>query len=408
MVMRLSKIFVPAFCILILGTFLSLFVQCTSGNEGEVSEIPVIDIEKGLQRGGTVNLSEICSSVEYIALQTETNSIVGARPTLNILNDLLLITYRNSNNCMVFDSKGIFKSTIGQRGNSKKEYTHIGGLNVLEDSSYVAIRDFSKIIVYNSEGFFVRGIPFENVTKDGYSVQNLLYIGGDKYCVTQYNFESDRDKLSVIDNSGEVLFSHYFGARSVLRDFAKIDGKMNVVSFGGHPHIYRFENEVRCLNPRNDTIFSFSNELEKNPSFLVNLGDYKTKPDAPKGVNVKIIYNSFSENNDYLFFNFVTSSRVFSFMDPNDRYGYVLYDKAKGEVIALSYDSAFNKTGLTNDIDNGMPFWPYLIAGNKMYQIVDALTFINMSLNSSSAKMREIASNLTENSNPVVVVATLK
>lgn len=407
--MRLFKIYGPVFWVLILGIFLSLFVQCTSGNEGEVSEIPVIDVEKGLQRGGTVNLSEICSSVEYITLQTETNSIVGARPTINILNDLLLITYRNSENCMVFDSEGIFKNSVGQRGNSKKEYTHIGGINVLEDSSLVAIRDFNKIVLYNSEGLFVREVPFENVTEGGYRLQNVIYIGGGNYCIAQYNFESDCYKLSIIDNSGEVLFTHDFGARSAIRDMAEIDGKMSVVSFGGHPYIYEFEDEVRYLSPKNDTVFSFSYELEKKPSYLVHLGNYKKKPNASKkGVHVSVLNRSFRESGNYLFFNFNTPSKIFSFMDSKDRYGYLLYNKIEGEVKALSYNSAFNRTGLTNDIDNGMPFWPDLIAGNKMYQIIDALTFIDMSAKSSSAKMKEIASTLTENSNPIIVVATFK
>ena len=407
--MRLSKIFIAVFRVIILGVFVSLFVRCTDGNKGEVSEIPVIDIEKGLPRGGAVKLSELCSSIDYIPLQTETNSIVGARPTLNILNDVLLITYTNSDNCMVFGSDGIFKSSIGQRGNSKKEYTNISELNVLEDSSLVAIKDFNKIVIYNKEGLFIREIPFENVTEGGYRVYDFLYIGGGKYCTTQYNFESDCDKLSVIDNSGEVLFSHDFGARSTVRDMVEIDGKMRVVSFGGNPHIYRFNNEVRYLNPKNDTIFSFSNELEKRPSFLVNLGKYKKSQDASiKSDYVRIFHDSFKESSDYLFFNFTTPSKTFSFMGPKDRSGYLLYNKIEGEVIALSYDSAFNKTGLTNDIDNGMPFWPNLITGNKMYQIVDALTFINMSIQSGSAKMKEIASTLTENSNPIIVVAILK
>jgi hypothetical protein len=43
-----------------------------------------------------------------------------------------------------------------------------------------------------------------------------------------------------------------------------------------------------------------------------------------------------------------------------------------------------------------------------MYQIIDALTFINMSKNTRSAKIKEIASTITENSNPVIVVATFK
>lgn len=34
----------------------------------KIRAIPVIDIAKGLNKGGTVKLSELCSSLEYIPL----------------------------------------------------------------------------------------------------------------------------------------------------------------------------------------------------------------------------------------------------------------------------------------------------------------------------------------------------
>ena len=43
-----------------------------------------------------------------------------------------------------------------------------------------------------------------------------------------------------------------------------------------------------------------------------------------------------------------------------------------------------------------------------MYQIIDAFDFIEMAEKSTSARMKEIAAQLTEESNPVVVEVTLK
>lgn len=43
-----------------------------------------------------------------------------------------------------------------------------------------------------------------------------------------------------------------------------------------------------------------------------------------------------------------------------------------------------------------------------MYQIIDATDFIDYAEKSSSAKMKAVAAELTEESNPVIVVATLK
>ena len=87
----------------------------------------------------------MCSSVEYIPLQTEPNSIIGRRPILKKSGKLFYITYINSDNCMVFDSEGLFRNIIGRKGNAIGEFTYINNFEVEEDRFNIAIRDFNKI-----------------------------------------------------------------------------------------------------------------------------------------------------------------------------------------------------------------------------------------------------------------------
>lgn len=76
--------------------------------------------------------------------------------------------------------------------------------------------------------------------------------------------------------------------------------------------------------------------------------------------------------------------------------------------ITLRYNSDYNLAGFTNDLDGGMPFYPIYIKDGKMYQMLDAIDFIEYAEVSNSAKMKEVAATLTEESNPVLVVVTLK
>ena len=65
--------------------------------------------------------------------------------------------------------------------------------------------------------------------------------------------------------------------------------------------------------------------------------------------------------------------------------------------------------GFINDIDGtGDYFSPTQMFGNKMYQVVSADLFIEAAAKSNSQKMKQVAATLTEESNPVIVVATLK
>ena len=87
--------------------------------------------------------------------------------------------------------------------------------------------------------------------------------------------------------------------------------------------------------------------------------------------------------------------------------GNACYSKKEGRLKALNYDSRFGTTGFKNDIDNGAPFWPVALVNGKLYQVVDAATFIEWSELAQSEQMKEIAAKLSEESNPVLVVATL-
>ena len=74
----------------------------------------------------------------------------------------------------------------------------------------------------------------------------------------------------------------------------------------------------------------------------------------------------------------------------------------------MKYNTSLECWGMKNDIDNGAPFLPRSIVGNKMYQIIDAITFMDLASKCNSLKMKEVATKLTEESNPVLVEVTLK
>ncbi len=87
---------------------------------------------------------------------------------------------------------------------------------------------------------------------------------------------------------------------------------------------------------------------------------------------------------------------------------FVVYNKLTGETKSPEAGNPVWMGGLSNDLDGGFPFWPEMVAGGKMFQVVKAVDFIKLSKIYNSEKIKAIASKLTEDSNPVVVVATLK
>ena len=85
-----------------------------------------------------------------------------------------------------------------------------------------------------------------------------------------------------------------------------------------------------------------------------------------------------------------------------------VYSKEEGTVYGIPFQMQTGKYGLENNVDGGMPFLPGAHSNGKLYQIVSAIDFIDAAEMSNSAEMKKVAANLTEESNPVLIVATLK
>ncbi len=117
-----------------------------------------------------------------------------------------------------------------------------------------------------------------------------------------------------------------------------------------------------------------------------------------------------SENDEYkdLFYRIPTEDTYKRIFGINESSTYIVYEKNTGVTRATIVQDPVWMGGMTNDLDGGFPFWPEIVADGKMFQVVKAVDFIKLSKIYNSGKIKAIASKLTENSNPVVVVATLK
>ena len=86
----------------------------------------------------------------------------------------------------------------------------------------------------------------------------------------------------------------------------------------------------------------------------------------------------------------------------------MVYDMKTGNIRCVEKNQQMDIIGLENDLDGGAPFYPDKVVGKKMYQIMDAITFLEAAQKSTSAKMKEVAASLTEDSNPVIIEVTLR
>lgn len=151
--------------------------------------------------------------------------------------------------------------------------------------------------------------------------------------------------------------------------------------------------------------------MNMKPAYMLDFGKYRNSLRSDwEEHKVLISVAQFKENFRFIMFRIsLGDNNILPDQNGLDsRILTIVYDKSKQATYALKYHKGLEISGFANDLDNGMPFRPTAMLGNKMYQFVDAALFITMASKTNSIRMKEIASKLTEESNPVLIEVTLK
>ena len=392
-----------AVCIIFL---LHLF-SCRNTHRQDI--LPVIDIECGVKEYSSVNLSEYCSKIEYIPLRTDSNSLI---------DNMRLGLYEYGNNfyfidfsmkeCKVFNHKGKYLRSIGKAGRAGNEFITIIDMKMNPGNGNIIIYDWDKLVIYDHHsGAYIKHINLnplkyiKSLSIEGFNVTEHTL------CLHTLNREYDNPGVIFLDMNGKETISYQ--KKNISKhptEFEREGIRYRTKTTLG---TYIYNDRLMLVDPTTDTIFSFSRDLQKSPGYLVNFGKYKLNPGrSNKNNSIQINPRMIWEAEKILIFTILTNENKFEGNNPNIKMGYMIYDKITGSTRMLPYHKDLEICAFNNDLDGGVPLQPQGITGNKLYQSINATQFIEYSKRFNSKKMKEIAANLTEDSNPVVVIATLK
>ncbi len=376
-----------------------LFVGCSSDNNAK-NEVPVIDIEEIFQNLETIKLSEYASSIDYYPLETSEKSLLdGSIISLNIVpteNGVVLFTPNSSNIPMAFDHHGKFISKIGDKGRTSKEFAQLW--SIIPTADGVELEDYNKIMLFDNQYNFVKSFPIPFV------FGNICKMERGNY-VALFMDEFMEQYIKVFDKDGKETFSkslsEAMGAPVVtgvqsnnnteVMTFVAVTPNVKFFNVNGTPYIVNSEQK--------DTLFSITEAGELERRYAVNYGKY----------DEGVLLNKFIfETEKFIMSRFLFNAQQYPNIEQKYRFLSFIYDKSTGVARGMEVDEQSGQAVFKNDLDGGMPFFPVTVANGKMYQLVSAITFMDAAELSNSARMKEVAATLTEESNPVLVVATLK
>ena len=384
-------------------------VSC-AGDGSCDSIIPEIEIGKAFESKSNVGLSEYASAIDYIPLETTPESMLEGAENLLIRSFEDGIYLYSSKSALqmtktlplYFKSNGDFVSSIGSFGNSNNEFTNIQTIMIDQSVSQLIVVDYNRFVYHTLDGDFIRvaEVKSNSLTFNG-------YCSGDNNCIYLRNpslldESQGADLLVKVDSMGRAM-NRASLPRAVLDQPGTPMGTIKVTKgaslFSSSGNLY--------LYMRNDSLYRVSPlDLSLDAEFFLDFGKYAT--------NQRVGATLWSRDN-LLFITeeFVALTALFtygSFPDIDRRYtrSNFIYDRKNGTTKALKYNDTYGFAGFTNDLDGGMPFYPTYMNDGKMYRLVDAVDFIEFAQMGNSARMKEVASKLTDDSNPVLVVVTLK
>lgn len=194
-------------------------------------------------------------------------------------------------------------------------------------------------------------------------------------------------------------FEGQFVTEKAISDFTPEESaRYNV---GAKEYLYLDYKEPVIIYNDNDTL----KNVDGSARYILHYGCYA--PDS-KGKKIAIPSSKYVETDRFVKFNALRTAFAFPYLDEHDKVAEVIYDKQTKRACSIKVDYNQPFEGLKNDLDGGIPFWPVYASEGRMYQMLDAEDFISYAEKSNSPKMKEAAAKLTEESNPVLIVATLK
>lgn len=353
-----------------------------------------------------VKLSEVASSVEYIPLEIKDSAYLFEGMNIIATDDSYVFQSDNKSVNVAFyefGKDGKYMRSVGSKGRAKGEFVSPKGLCYNSVTKDYALLDQNKLIIYGPDGSCKAETTVIKFRAMGFP---RIFSEGGKYIINAIVVNSLEgmmkgemtDVLIEVDGDGNVL-REIEASQTITQPAKSPQGARGMSGNGmmlyandGALRYYR-ENAtdtIKCLDPQT---------LEPNGFYLLDGYD--------KGV--LMMKFSYMENERYIFMQIMKNRKFFPEVQDWQMKNYALYDKQNGSMRALQGNEESPLSGFENDIDNaGIPFWPSHIKGNKMYRLIGAEEFMELAKSSGSDRVKEIAAELNPESNPVLMVVTLK
>lgn len=401
--MNFMKTILPLFCILATISCRNENTNVSTKEKDINTGLPYFfNLERDFYKKKTVQLSSIGKELEYIPLETTSESVLKRINHIEFSNSFIFIS--DFQRLLQFDRKGKFIRQIGTSGRGPGEYIKVTTFCIDEkkDRIYIIAWGAKSVLEFDFQGNFIRSFqkPFDSghfVINDTNSFVFQLVDGAAALA-------NDSDfKLYITDINGRPLIK--------IRNYNKRTSRQGILI--GKTPMYFFNDSIRYMQFGNDTLYTVcSGDL--NPYAIFNLGKMKMDTDPSIPFQSPGREEVLGELNQRLWIENIIEDNNYMYLELN----YGLSDSSATCVVNKknSETSVLQSGAFQNDIDDGINFWPrYVYKDSILIDYSDAFRILmyihHMETGEEESvnlinyfKFKGLNKVLTENSNPVLIV----
>lgn len=241
------------------GVCLLCLVACQTQKENkQIENVPIVIPVKTISSDSIVKASTYFKNATVIPLETSDSCLLTSlKKVIPYKNKLYVLDHRNQTGVFCFDMNGNLLKIIGNKGAGPQEHTSLDDFSVEEESGliYLNNRDRQRILVFTEKGEYVKSIPTERYFDKIEIFEDHLYLA-------KNNDRADTYDLEIKDKSGKTL-GRYFP--SPIGKYLPIPQLIKT-----NKGIYYYPNRAQ------DSIYSIFNS-EFRLFFYVDFGEYAIK-----------------------------------------------------------------------------------------------------------------------------------
>jgi len=373
----------------ILSTILFI-LSCRNFDHYNHGLIYHVDLEKDINSISSVPLSNLGSKLEYVTLETNPACMIQEISDVSVSDSFLFV--RDRYRLFLFNRRGKFIKLIGSQGRGPGEYNIIWDFAVDGTSKEVyVLASGRKILVYDFDGKFVRDLML------GFPCTQFVLNERNELVFHPVNLSRKTNEpvysLHILNKNGRTI-------TRIPNTLRRVNGGIAIPI----SPLYVYNEALIFMEFGIDTSYIYDNN-KKRPYSIFYYGNLKFPPDPAVDEILRIderLCGKFYVNN--ILETDKTLLLDICYLLPHVSISNCYYDKSTSRLTVLKDD------GFVNDIDGGMIFWPEEISNDGlMIDYVDAFELIKsykQQANSEikSAQLVNVVKNLTETSNPVIMI----